>query len=143
MTLNLIPISASEERGSLWQFLFRGGLELRECSRADILEKAADPNDLIHQYGLRRVTSFYEDSLLPAASGLPKGRERWRTIFEIGCQLLQMQAQHNPPYKAIELAREMLSDLTKASFVDDAKSDAEARRQVRQFLVPILARVAS
>ena len=142
MKLKLVPINASQDRAAFLHFWFRGKIELRKFSHEEILEHASRPNELIRQYGLARVISLYRENLLPALRRLPKTKENWRARFEVCCQLFQMLSQCKPPSHAIEVAQEILSCLVYARFTDDPKADADVRRQVRAFIVPLLIRLA-
>ena len=139
--LNLVTVRAAQDRRHFWSLWFQSRMELREFSAQEILNKVSDPNTLIQQYGLRRVISFYEESLLPTLWRLPKRKESWRAKFEVGCQLIQMRLQAGSPVEAFKLIPEMLADLAQAQFAPNPKADGEVRNQVRSFLIPILTEI--
>jgi len=137
-----MTVQVSPDRGHFWSGWLRSKMELREFSVEEILNRASDPNTLIHQHGLARVLSFYEESLMPTLRRLPKSRESWRAKFEVGCQLIQMRLHSRSLDKAFELTQEMLADLGQAQFTPNPKTDGEVRNQVRSFLTPILVQIA-
>lgn len=135
LDLGEIPAAASNFLSRLrFQRLFASAPHLRGESAAEIRDLDRRHLELINRHGLGEVLELYGEELMPAASQLPAGTERWRLWFELGCRRVALQAAAGADRELVEQVERLHAELLGARFAVDPQEDREARRQVRAFL---------